>query len=259
MNYVNHYQRLMERARGRKLSGYKERHHVKPRCLGGDDSKSNIVNLRAEEHYVAHQLLVKMYPKNHKLIWSAVNMASGSRRQGRANNKLYGWLRRQWSASMRKWSTGRIASEEARARMSAARLGKKMKPHSEETKKKMSAASLGRPKSAEHRAASAAAHLGMKYDQPRSAESRARSSAAVKAAFATGAHRFDQSDPAHRAKQAEKTREVWARRRTGELPPRNPKSKSRPRSAEARHKQSEVMREMWVRRRSGALPMPVYL
>lgn len=62
MNYVAQYLKLIERARNRILDGYKERHRVKPRCLGGDDVQENLVYLTPEEHYVAHQLLVKIYP-----------------------------------------------------------------------------------------------------------------------------------------------------------------------------------------------------
>ena len=62
MNYRRHYDRLIERARNRVLSGYVERHHVLPRCMGGGNESSNLVQLTAEEHYVAHQLLHKMHP-----------------------------------------------------------------------------------------------------------------------------------------------------------------------------------------------------
>ena len=75
MNYTTHYQRLIARARIRALTGYRERHHVIPRCMGGDDSPTNLVGLTPEEHYVAHQLLVKMYPWSKKLLSAVVLMA----------------------------------------------------------------------------------------------------------------------------------------------------------------------------------------
>ena len=63
MNYSAHYDRLIARARSQTLVGYHEQHHVVPKCMGGGNELANLVNLTAEEHYVAHQLLVKMYPE----------------------------------------------------------------------------------------------------------------------------------------------------------------------------------------------------
>ena len=59
--------------------------------MGGKDDKSNIVKLTPEEHYVAHQLLVKIYPHIKGLIYAANIMSS------RVNNKSYGWIRRKIS------------------------------------------------------------------------------------------------------------------------------------------------------------------
>lgn len=81
MNYQRHYDLLINRARTRVLDGYKERHHIVPRCLGGGDESSNLVDLTAEEHYVAHQLLVKMYPGNNSVVVSAwlMGVSGGSK------------------------------------------------------------------------------------------------------------------------------------------------------------------------------------
>jgi hypothetical protein len=95
MNYKNHYDRLIERARTRQINGYVEYHHIIPRCMGGSDAKNNLVPLTPEEHYVAHQLLVKMYPKNHSLAKAAAMMIPS-----RPSNKLYGWVRKRLSVAM---------------------------------------------------------------------------------------------------------------------------------------------------------------
>lgn len=63
MNYQKHYELLIERAKSRTLAGYFERHHIIPKCMGGSDEPENIANLAPEEHFVAHQLLVKIYPE----------------------------------------------------------------------------------------------------------------------------------------------------------------------------------------------------
>ena len=103
-----HYDRLIERARGRTIDGYIEQHHVLPRCLGGDDSAENLVRLTPEEHFVAHQLLVKIYPKEQKLIYAALMMTVSSKTHIR-NNKLYGWLRRKYQKLARQ-RTGKKSS-----------------------------------------------------------------------------------------------------------------------------------------------------
>jgi len=96
MNYENIYNSLIVRGKNRVLEGYKERHHIVPRCLGGNDDPSNLVDLTPEEHFVAHQLLVKLYPTNPKLIF-AVRMLTGSSRNMKRNNQMYGWLKRKFS------------------------------------------------------------------------------------------------------------------------------------------------------------------
>lgn len=69
--------------------------------MGGDDDKNNLVRLSPEEHYVAHQLLHRMYP-HHKGLLLAVSMMS----YGRSNNKLYGWIRRKLAKVMSEGQEG---------------------------------------------------------------------------------------------------------------------------------------------------------
>ena len=98
MNYSNIYERIVARGRERVLEGYKERHHIIPRCLGGTDDPENLVDLTPEEHYVCHQLLVKMYPNNRDLHYAVMVMSGKGNKHHEANrvkrNKLYGWLKR---------------------------------------------------------------------------------------------------------------------------------------------------------------------
>jgi len=99
MNYKHHYNKLITRAVNRTLEGYTERHHIIPRCLGGSDDRVNLVNLTPEEHYLAHQLLIKINPGNHRLVHAATMMCVSSPYNARNTNKLYGWLRRRLSES----------------------------------------------------------------------------------------------------------------------------------------------------------------
>ena len=92
MNYQLIYDRIVALGKERVLEGYKERHHIVPRCIGGSDDPDNLVELTPEEHYVCHQLLVKIHPGEDKLTYAA-NMMAGTR----PNNKAYGWLRKKFS------------------------------------------------------------------------------------------------------------------------------------------------------------------
>lgn len=95
MNYKIHYDRLISRAKTRTLTGYKESHHVIPKCMGGLDVADNIVDLTAAEHFIAHLLLVKMFPTNKKLIYAANMLTVGSGTQQRSN-KRYAWLKQKY-------------------------------------------------------------------------------------------------------------------------------------------------------------------
>lgn len=106
MNYQKHYQKLIERGKNRIYCGYVEIHHIVPKCLGGSDDKSNLVALTPEEHYVAHQLLMKIYPGNYALVKAAAMMVAD-----RKSNKLYGWIRKQLSIAMSDLQSGEKNSQ----------------------------------------------------------------------------------------------------------------------------------------------------
>jgi hypothetical protein len=57
--YKSWYDSIIQKAKVRNLFGYKERHHILPRCLGGKDIKKNLVELTAREHFIVHMLLCK--------------------------------------------------------------------------------------------------------------------------------------------------------------------------------------------------------
>jgi hypothetical protein len=44
------------------IIGCVERHHIIPKCCGGTNCRSNLVFLTPTEHYIAHRLLVNIYP-----------------------------------------------------------------------------------------------------------------------------------------------------------------------------------------------------
>ncbi len=57
--YQRWYWQIIERAHGRKLDEYRERHHVIPRALGGSDDIENLIDLTYREHFLVHWLLAK--------------------------------------------------------------------------------------------------------------------------------------------------------------------------------------------------------
>lgn len=169
MNYGAHYDRLINRARNRVLPGYTERHHVVPRCVGGTDEKQNIVSLTAEEHFVAHQLLIKIYPGTPAISYAVVRMAAKSN-----NNKIYGWIRRKCAeaTSKTKHFLGRKHSPETIAKIVAKIKGRK---NTQETKRQMSLSAMGNKRakgkkypnrSAAHCAALSAANKGRTKGKP---------------------------------------------------------------------------------------------
>jgi hypothetical protein len=182
--YTNTYNKIIKRAqqenRKKSKESYYELHHIVPRCMGGADDKDNLVLLTAREHYIAHQLLVKMVDDatiQQKLIAATVLMASCPVKHGvnnRSNNRLYEWVRKKHSKAMsereiteefrnkqkakrltaeqkehlREINTGKEYSKESKAKMSKAKKGIKRKPITDETRRKMSEAHKGKPKPA---------------------------------------------------------------------------------------------------------------
>ena len=111
MDYSKHYIMLIERAQNREIDGYTESHHILPKCLGGKDNKENLVNLTGEEHYLAHQLLTKIYPTHIGLVLAAAMMTCEGKNHKRSKNKLYGWLRRKHSEAMKISQAGKKNSQ----------------------------------------------------------------------------------------------------------------------------------------------------
>lgn len=65
--YTRWYFSIVEKAKIRVLDKeYSENHHIVPKCLGGENNKSNLVKLLAREHFICHLLLTKMNP-DHRL------------------------------------------------------------------------------------------------------------------------------------------------------------------------------------------------
>lgn len=172
MDYRRHYEKLIERARNRTLSGYAETHHVVPRCIGGSDERGNLVEVTPEEHYVAHQLLHKMYPQEPKLFFALIVMLGNPHKQ--RTNKLYGWVRRKNAQIVSVKSLEMWRDPEYRAKHKAAMDIVRASP---EYRAKFSKIHKGRIKSPEECANISKGKTGLKY-RPISEDSRANMAAA---------------------------------------------------------------------------------
>ena len=78
MDYEKHYIKLIETHGkiSKPLSGYHERHHILPKCMGGQDDYDNLVYLTARCHLLAHWLLMKAFPSEKGLKTAYVTMCT---------------------------------------------------------------------------------------------------------------------------------------------------------------------------------------
>jgi hypothetical protein len=126
MNYNRIYNELITRSEHRIITGYVERHHIVPKCMGGTDDPTNIAVLTAEEHFVAHQLLVKIYPDSNELTYAASLMCSFNESQtGRSKNKLYAWIRIRVARAASGRFKGKPKSTDHRSKISKSQTGRK--------------------------------------------------------------------------------------------------------------------------------------
>jgi len=161
MNYKKIYNQIITRGQNRNLIGYKEKHHIIPRCLGGID-ENNIVELTAKEHFICHKLLTEIYPtetKLHHAVWIMINGYNKNRKykigsreyQRLKENIVFTETHRKKLSVASMGNTralGRIVSKETRRKISESNLGQ---TRSEETKKKISESLTGKTHSEETR------------------------------------------------------------------------------------------------------------
>lgn len=155
MDYQKIYDQIIDRARKRKLEGYKERHHIVPRCMGGSNKKENLVELTAREHFICHRLLNHIHPRNKSLIfasWMMSNLES-EQRSFKVSARTYEQLRKEHSAAKSEMRTGAVMSKKTRDKISASnkRLGKIPPSHkgvakSQEHREKIRQIRLGVPR-----------------------------------------------------------------------------------------------------------------
>jgi hypothetical protein len=141
--YNTWYNNITKNAKTRSLNGYKERHHIIPRSLGGSNDKENLVDLTAREHFICHWLLIKMYSGESKA--KMVYALNGMKRNGqytkryetKITSRVYENLKKEFSLIHSTTMKGRPAhnkgvpaTEEQKEKNRKSALGKKMSPES---------------------------------------------------------------------------------------------------------------------------------
>jgi hypothetical protein len=110
-----------------------ENHHIIPKSLGGDNSKSNLVLLTAKEHVVCHHLLTKFTvgPEKSKMnyaFWSLVNGWGNTRSGHRITARQYANLKEEIAKQISKQNTGRPSAPVSPEGLERIRLAAKQRP-----------------------------------------------------------------------------------------------------------------------------------
>lgn len=146
--YKSWYDSIIQKANNRILSGYKEKHHILPRCLGGKDNKENLVELTAKEHFIVHMLLCKFTKGQAKrsmffALNSMMNLNNRGMRKIKYSSRTFEKVRKQCAKYLKgnKYNLGRIPSKQTRLKISQATKGLKK---SDETRLRISLANKGK-------------------------------------------------------------------------------------------------------------------
>ena len=168
MNYKEIYKKLINKAKSenRKKSDivYYEAHHIKPRSFGGkgdyrNTNHPNIVLLTPKEHYIAHLLLVAIYPNSpamHKALWNMCNVKKDVRYKPSA--KTYCTIRTEYiknTSGSGNHFFGKNHSDESKLKIGKSSLNRKTflgKTHTKETKQKIADFRKGKAASEETKA-----------------------------------------------------------------------------------------------------------
>lgn len=141
---------IIARGKNRVLTGYKEKHHILPRCLGGKDNQENLVELTAREHFIVHMLLCKFTvgQAKYKMAYAFHAMCKLKNkyhnRKYITNSKLAEKFRIQFNKAL----IGRKLPEYVKEKIANSLKGEKSfwygKQHTQETKDKMSKKAKGK-------------------------------------------------------------------------------------------------------------------
>jgi hypothetical protein len=171
--YTRWYNQIIENARSRTIDGYVEKHHIKPRSLGGSDAIDNVVALTAREHFICHWLLIKItagedrYKMINALRMMRAEKAGQQRYATKLTSRVYENIKQEYSKlqsertcgeknpmwgkthtdeackNISQKNTGKKLTKEQIARQVAAQTGRKRAQFSDEWRAKLSKAKKG--------------------------------------------------------------------------------------------------------------------
>ena len=128
MDYQRIYDQIVDRAKKEsRLYGkdvYYERHHIIPKCMGGEGrveqwkTHPNIIVLTAREHFLCHWLLCRVYPENKKLAHAFWFMA---KQKSKNQERLYTVSSRTYEEAV----SNLKFTEEHKDKIRKSRVGKK--------------------------------------------------------------------------------------------------------------------------------------
>ena len=152
--YTTWYFNIIVKASQRSnYTGYSEKHHIVPKCLGGSNKKDNLVKLTAREHFICHLLLPRMVETAEfkKKMWYAAwclisNCGPTNNRIFKFNAKSFATIREHHSAQVSKMRLGKKHTEDTKKLIGEK---SKLKIFSTEYRKKLSDAGLQRKDSTE--------------------------------------------------------------------------------------------------------------
>ena len=128
--YTRTYYNIINRARERVVDDYTESHHIIPRSLGGNNSKQNLVDLTAREHFICHLLLVKMTTGNahYKMIaaaWSLMGLRNRTRPGLKITSSVYERLKKIKSEQQSKFMKANNPMNDPLSRAKCSQPGEK--------------------------------------------------------------------------------------------------------------------------------------
>lgn len=140
MNYKQIYDNIIKKAQSTQYNGHTENHHIIPKCLGGNNFKSNIVTLTYREHFICHWLLCKIYPDNFKLKAAFGKMLETNKNNQRiVSSKQFDIVKRNLKGTKFPWLEGNIPWNKGKKGLQVAwNKGIKTGPMSDEERAKRS-------------------------------------------------------------------------------------------------------------------------
>jgi hypothetical protein len=148
-HFYNRYVSFIQHYKQNPMEGFCEKHHIVPRCMGGNDSVDNLILIPVRVHFILHFLLYKSFPDNKKLAHAFSMMAVNNKHQNRKiSSKMYELTKLARSNALRGVSRPEYVKEKLR-------VPKKNKDNYKKPKSQLHAQNIsnslkGKKKSDEH-------------------------------------------------------------------------------------------------------------